>query len=101
MKEEERMELGHCFRDAGILFSNQHGPKDFLDSHNPLATHSPMREMSKEFKEGQKSSYQQAAPAPCGRHSLCTKVQNEEREQSPPYQQRVGVQEKFLLFPQL
>lgn len=91
-----RMELGHCFWDAGVLVS-----KDVPDSHDPLATHSPMRGMSKEFKEGQESSCEQATPAPCGRHSLRTKVKNEEGEQSPPYQQRVGAQEKCLLFPRL
>lgn len=73
-EEEERMELGHCFRDVGILFSNQRGPKDVPGSHNPLATHSPMRGMSKGFKEEQESSSRQATPAPGGRHSLCIKV---------------------------
>lgn len=56
----------------------KHGAGTASDSHNPFATHSPMRGMSKGFNERQESSSQQATPAPCGRHSLCTKVQNEE-----------------------
>lgn len=70
-----------------------------FQSHTHLATHPPIRRMSKGFKEGQRSPSQQATPVLYGRHSLCIEIKVVERGRTvSPFSTKDGYWEKCLPF---